>query len=76
VKLEKALNIDDLRTLARRRLPHMVFDALEGGADDEYTLRSNRLAYERIAFRPRPLADVSRRDQSTTALGEQISFPV
>ena len=76
MKLDKALNIDDLRTLARRRLPRMVFDALEGGADDERSLEANRLAYDGITFRPRPLVDVSRRDQSTTVLGQRVSTPV
>jgi len=76
VKLDKALNIDDLRTVARHRLPRMVFDALDGGADDERSLRANRLAYDSITFRPRALVDVSERDQSTTVFGETISMPV
>src|SRR5262245_27708475 len=51
-------NISDLRNRARRRVPRFVFDYVEGGADDEVTLRSNRLAFERHAFVPRVLQDV------------------
>lgn len=76
MKLENAHNIDDLRSMAQRRLPRMVFDALEGGADDERSLRANRAAFDNVLFRPRPFVDVSTRDQSTTVFGERISMPV
>lgn len=76
MKLRNAVNIDDLRRMAKRRLPEMVFDALDGGADDEISLRANRRAYEQILFRPRPLVDVSKRDCSTTVFGERISMPI
>jgi len=54
----------------------MVFDALDGGADDEITLKSNRAAFSRVTFRPRPLVDVSSRDHATTVLGQKIALPV
>ncbi|MEM8920702.1 MAG: alpha-hydroxy-acid oxidizing protein, partial [Pseudomonadota bacterium] len=41
MRLERAINIADLRTLAKRRLPRMVFDYIDGGADDEITLEGN-----------------------------------
>ncbi len=71
-----AVNIHDLRTLAKRRLPSMVFDALDGGADDERTIRANEVAFERLTLRPRPLSDISVRDLSTTVFGQAISMPV
>ena len=58
------INIDDLRERARRRLPRAVFDYIDGGAEDELTLRRNREGFERITFRPRVLVDASARDQT------------
>ena len=49
----RVLNIADLRRLAHRRLPRAVFDYLDGGAEDEVTLRENTRAFEEIYFRPR-----------------------
>ena len=57
--LTRAANIDDLRELARRRLPKVVFDFFDGGAEDEVALRDNRKAFERIRFAPRVLRDVA-----------------
>src|SRR4051794_22442991 len=71
-----AINIDDLRRLARRRLPRAVFDFADGGAEDELTLRANSRDFRRLVFRPRVLVDVSRRDQSTTILGQCVSSPL
>ena len=70
------ITIDDLRERARRRLPRAVFDYIDGGAEDELTLRRNREGFERITFRPRVLVDVSARDQSTTVLGQRIETPL
>ena len=50
--LSRALNIADLRELARRRVPHFVFEYVEGGAEDEATLRGNRAAFERLRLVP------------------------
>ncbi len=74
--LGRALTIDDLRRLARRRLPRAVFDFVEGGAGDERTVARNRVAFERLLFRPRALVDVSKREQATVVLGERVSTPV
>ncbi len=49
----RVLNISDLRRLARRRLPRVVFDYIDGGADAEVTLRDNSKAFEELTFRPR-----------------------
>lgn len=72
----KAINIEDLRQKARRRLPRAVFDFVDGGAEDEVTLALNRSAFQRYTFNPRVLVDVSKRDQSTTVLGQRLETPV
>ena len=71
-----AINIDDLRRLAMRRLPRAVFDFADGGAEDEQTLRANRADFAKLTFRPKILVDVSKRDQSTTILGQRVSSPL
>jgi L-lactate dehydrogenase (cytochrome) len=71
-----ANNIEELRWQARRRLPRFLFDFVEGGADDEVTLRANREAFGRYSFRARALVDVSTRDLSTTLLGQRLALPV
>src|SRR5215216_3228765 len=70
------VNIQDLRRVARRRLPRTLFDYVDGGAEDEYTLRANRRGFQRYTFSPRVLVDVSQRDQSTTVLGERLASPL
>ena len=70
------LTIDDLRRRARRRLPRAVFDFIDGGAEDELTLRRNEAAFKQITFRPRVLVDTQARDQSTTVLGQRLSTPL
>src|SRR5437016_4522007 len=49
----RVVNIEDLRRLARRRLPKVVFDYVDGGAEGEVTLRENRRAFDALTFRPR-----------------------
>ena len=75
-RLARAITIDDLRRLARRRLPRAVYDFIEGGAGDELTVTRNRAAFERLLFEPRVLVDVSKREQSTVVLGERVATPV
>src|SRR5215831_1078043 len=74
--MAKPINVADYRAIAKRRLPRFMWDAIEGGAGDEVTLRRNRTAFGDYVLRPRPLVDVSRRDLTTTALGTTISLPV
>ena len=69
-------SIADLRLAARRRLPRMAFDFIDGGADGEQTLRENEAAFARIRLRPRTLVDVSARDTSTTILGDDYALPL
>lgn len=70
-----AVNINDLRLAARRRLPRSVFDYIDGGADGEVTLRENVRAFEDISFRPRSAVKPPAPDLRTTVLGTPIAVP-
>src|SRR5271165_6385893 len=72
----EAINLLELEMKARESLPQTVYDYCASGANDEITLRENRLAYERIALLPRMLVDVSQRHMGTTVLGEPVSMPI
>lgn len=72
---EQAVNIDELRQIAKRRLPRFVFDYVDGGSEDERTLAGNRAAFERLRWRPRTLVDVSARSTATTLLGRAAQMP-
>jgi (S)-mandelate dehydrogenase len=74
--LGKCLSIEELQGVARRRLPAFVLEYLEGGAEDEVTLRRNREIFERIAFVPRTLVDVSHRDMSVEVFGDRLRLPI
>jgi L-lactate dehydrogenase (cytochrome) len=69
------INIDDLRLRAKARLPRVAFDYLDGGADDELTLRENSRVFDDIVFRPRYGEPVPSVDLSTTVLGQRIALP-
>jgi (S)-mandelate dehydrogenase len=75
MRLHQAVNIDDLRRIARRRLPRLVFDYVDGGAEDETCIARNRDAFARYRLVPRYLVDVSTRDQSVTLFGRTYSSP-
>ena len=66
--------IEDLRQIARRRVPKAFFDYVEAGSYAQDTLRHNRADLEALKLRQRVLVDVSKRDLSTTILGEPASF--
>jgi isopentenyl diphosphate isomerase/L-lactate dehydrogenase-like FMN-dependent dehydrogenase len=70
-----AVNIEDLRCIARRRLPRVVFDYIDGGAESETTLRENCRAFEGISFRPRMGVPVPTCDLRTRVLGTELSLP-
>ena len=72
----RALNIADLRDIARRRIPGFAFEYVESGAEDEVTLRGNREALGRLRFVPRTLIDTSARHQRTTILGQPANAPL
>jgi L-lactate dehydrogenase (cytochrome) len=75
-RLRTAANVDDLRAVAKRRLPGGVFDYVDGGAEDERTMHRNRAAFADIELRPRVLRDVSRVDTSATLLGRSLPAPL
>jgi isopentenyl diphosphate isomerase/L-lactate dehydrogenase-like FMN-dependent dehydrogenase len=71
----RVVNVEDFRPLARRRLPKVVFDYLDGGADGEVTLRDNCRAFEEVTFRPRYAVPVASGDTRVKVLGHDLSFP-
>ena len=73
--MSRAYNIADLQAAARRRLPGVLWRFMEGGAEDELTLRANRAAFETIHFAPRTLLDVSQRSQKLTVFGIPYDSP-
>ena len=75
-RLAQALSIADLRVIAKRRLPRAVFEFIDGGSEDEITLRENRSAFERIRLLPRVLNDVSAPDIRTTLAGKEAQAPI
>ncbi|HUC56922.1 MAG TPA: alpha-hydroxy acid oxidase [Streptosporangiaceae bacterium] len=72
----RAGTIRELRAAAARRVPDVVFDYVDGGAGDEVTLRRNETALQRLEFRPRVLADVSKVATSTKVLAEPVELPL
>ena len=72
----RTLNIDDLRRLARRRLPRVVFDYIDGGADAELTLRENCVAFDAVTFRPRGAVAIPQVNVRTTVLGSPLDLPL
>ena len=70
------LNLYELEEHASRFISPHAWAFIDGGAQDEVTVKRNRMALEAITLRPRFMQDVSDRDLSTTVLGEEISFPV
>jgi L-lactate dehydrogenase (cytochrome) len=71
----RVINIHDLRRLAKRRLPRVVFDYLDGGAEDEFTLRENCHVFEQLTFRPRYAVAMPQCDLRTRVLGAELAFP-
>ena len=74
--LQRAVNIEDLRQLARRRVPLSVFDYIDGGADGEVTLRDNRRSWDEVLFRPYNAVHVPRPDLRTSVFGCDLAMPM
>ena len=74
--LPGVVNIEDLRVLARRRVPRIVFNYIDGGAEAEVTLRRNTRAFEDVSFRPRQAVPVQTCDLRTQVLDSSLSMPV
>ena len=75
-KLDRCLNVWDLRDAARRRLPKGVFDFVDRATEDHIAVTNNRSAFERIKLRHRALVDVSGRSTATTLFGKPASLPM
>src|SRR5256885_16207536 len=74
--LDAAINVEDLRKLAKRRLPKIAYDFIEGGLEDEDGIARNEDALRQYRLVPRYCVDVNRRDQSATIFGKTYSSPV
>src|SRR5438128_12475618 len=72
----RVVNIADLRRIAKRRLPRVVFDYIDGGADAEVTLRENCRVFDTVTFRPRCAVATAACDLTTTVLGTTLQLPV
>jgi isopentenyl diphosphate isomerase/L-lactate dehydrogenase-like FMN-dependent dehydrogenase len=71
----RVINIHDLRRLASRRLPRVIFDYLDGGAESEITLRENCRVFEDVTFRPRYAVEIPECDLRTRVLNTDLAFP-
>ncbi|CAD5298895.1 L-lactate dehydrogenase (Cytochrome) [Bosea sp. 62] len=75
MRLNACHNFHDFRTLARKRLPGPIFNYIDGGADDEVTLRRNSESFERCDLVPSVLRGVSSLDTSVTVMGQKLAVP-
>ena len=76
VQSPRVINIEDLRRAAKRRLPRVVFDYIDGGAEAEHTLRANCRAFETVTLRPRCAVATPACDLRTTVIGTPLSIPL
>lgn len=76
MRLNDCHNVEDFRKLAKDRIPSSLFHYIDGGADDENSLRRNTSAFEEFDLIPNGLADVANIDLSTTILGQKVSSPL
>jgi (S)-mandelate dehydrogenase len=74
--IARALNVADLRELARRRIPRFIFEYVDGGAEDEVSLRGNRAAFERLRLLPQTLVDTAARHQRAQILSAPAQAPM
>ena len=75
-KLQRCYNLEDLRKLARRRLPAPMYHYMRGGADDERSLQRNTAAFDNYELLPRYLVDVEKIDAGVTVLGQELEWPL
>ncbi|HEX3819720.1 MAG TPA: alpha-hydroxy acid oxidase [Candidatus Sulfotelmatobacter sp.] len=76
VSSPRVINIDDLRRMARRTVPKIVFNYIDGGADGEFTMRENRRTFDAVTLRPRMAVSVPVVDLRTRVLGIDLAIPV
>jgi len=75
-RLSRAASVNDLRLIARRRVPRGVFDYIDGAAEDERCMAANAARFGAVEFRPRVLRDVGSVDTTTTLLGHRLPLPL
>jgi len=75
LKVDSAINIDDLRKMAKRRLPRIAYDFIEGGVEDELCIARNESAFDRERLVPRYLVDISQRDQTAELFERRYASP-
>jgi L-lactate dehydrogenase (cytochrome)/(S)-mandelate dehydrogenase len=73
--IDSAINIDDLKRIAKRRLPKIMFDFIEGGVEDEVGLRTNAQAFRDLRLVPRYYNDTSKREQRAELFGRTFASP-
>ena len=76
MNLKDCHNVEDFRKLAKKKLPSPIFHYIDGGSDDEITLKRNTESFNKCDLVPNVLTDVSKIDLSTTVLGQKIDFPL
>lgn len=74
--IEELVNVFEFELVCKQRIPKQNYDFIAGGVDNEWTLRRNREAFNRITLRPRMLVDVSKIDLSTTLFGRKLEMPI
>src|SRR5436189_6403243 len=74
-RIAAANSVDDLRRIARSRLPQAMFDFVDGGAEGEISLRHNRAVFDRVRFRARTVVDVTERSQEIELFGRKSGSP-
>ena len=75
-RLARAASVEDLRRIAKRRLPGGVFDYIDGAAEDERTLAANEAAFAQTTFRPRVLRGVAKVELTSSILGRPLAYPL
>src|SRR5260221_12486756 len=75
MRVDQAVNIEDLHKMAKRRLPKVAFDFIEGGLEDEHGLDRNTAAFRKHQRLPRYLVDLSKREQKATVMGRTYAHP-
>ncbi len=75
MSIDSAINIDDLKRLAKRRLPKIMFDFIEGGVEDEVGLRTNAQAFRDLRLVPRYYVDTSKREQRAKLFDRSYASP-
>ncbi len=76
MSLQNCYNFDDFRKLAKKKLPSPIFHYIDGGADDEITLKRNTKSFDECDLVPNILASVGKPDLSTTIFGKKIDMPL